>query len=690
MNGSNEQIQSAKQTHGCPRGAGLRACVLALSATCIVALAGCHSQPGRAYGIKNLEITDFGGHIDFIVRHRDRELKSKTGDSKTASEETIFEESIGLETEGYVLHPNILEFGLGGLFGLVQEDFSDEIDGRKRESSQDGDLYEFDVDARFFKKRSWPVSVYAQRRRGLVPRPFLPSLETTTTSYGMTWQYVNKKTPLSLQVSHTDAELSPLLIGAGEEEDGRQINTEVRFEAGYNFSDDNAVSLLYKHESVDEEPFKIKYDADEITLSHRLAFGSEKQHRLRSELNFLDQRGTIDIDRARWREDLHLEHSDTLESRFRLEALDRTRGNRSPDVPPVEERSFYITGTLRHQLFESQTSQVQLFARRQEFEPDLEITRYGGLATVSYRKTNRWGVLHANYGFRVEHNDHDGSTRTNEVVDETHMFRDPQPITLGNRNVIVGTIMITAEDRVTPYHRGIDFSIQTIGNRVEIMRFPGGRIADGETVLVSYLFEFGGAFELDTISHDFGIRQDFDFGLTPYYRFEWQDQTLSPKRATGAIAEDITAHIVGVEYEKESLRFFAELEDRESTINPFESTRLGASYTHRFKSGAVSTVHARWTDTTHGAPNERDIELLTIEGRHRHPITPKLTLEGSVLFRDGKDSRSRDTEGVDVSLSLEWFIREVKMSMSLEHNEFEDEFTESDSTALFVHVRREF
>lgn len=652
-------------------------------------MAGCSTQSARSYGIRSFELTDLSGHADFTFRHREREQKSKTGKSKTRTEETIFEESIGLETEGFVFHPNILEFGLAGLFGLVQEDFREVVDGRQRDTGDDGDLYEYDLHARLFKKREFPLTVFAQRRRGLVPRPFLPSLETTTTNYGLTWQYINKKTPTSLQFSHTDARLSPLYV-AGEEDDGRQRNTELRFETGYNFTDHHTLSFQYEYESVDEEPFDFYYDSDEILLTHRLAFGSEHQHRLRSELNYLNQRGTADLERVRWREDLRLKHSGTLESQVVFEALDRERGGRSDDVPISDERSYYLTGLLRHRLYESQTSQIRLFVRQQEFEPDLDITRWGGNVDIQYRKTNPWGVLHADYGFRFERNDHDGKARTSETIDEAHSFRDPDPIVLGSRNIDVSSITIRAEDRVTYYHRGLDYSLQTIGNVVEIRRIPGGRIVDGQTVLIDYLFSTGGTYRLDTLNHRAGIRQDFELGITPYYRFEWQDQSLSPTSATGAIADDITAHLVGVEYQTPALRIFAEYEDRDSTINPFISTRVGASLTHRFEFGAETNFRARWTETRHGVPNERDIELLTLEGRYRHPITENLSVESTVLYRNGEDSASDDTEGIDVSLALEWFIRETEIRMSIERNEFEDAFTSNDSMAAFVHIRRGF
>ena len=652
---------------------------------------GCVTQQDRAYGVKTLELTDFGGHTELVVRHTERDQESKLGSTKSRSEETIFEESVSLETKGFVLHPNLFEFGLGGVFGLVQESFEDVVDDRNRDASNRGNLLEFDFDAQIFKKRNTPVTVFAHRRRGIIPRPFLPGLETTTTNYGLNWQYVSEKIPTSLQLSHTDVELSALLVGGGEEEEeGRQKSTELRFESAYNFSDHNKLSMTYNLEVVSEKPFELNYDANEVTLAHLWDFGDRHQHNLRSDLGYLDQRGTIDIERLRWREDLRLKHSDTLQSKFEFEALDRSYGSRSRDAADIQERSYYFSGSLRHQLFKSQTLQIRGYARKQEFETGLDVTRWGGQAVLNYHKTNRWGVLRANYAIRAERNDNRGTATVLEIIDELQTFRDPDPITLTNRNVTVSSITVRAEDRVTFYQRGRDFTVLTVGNVVEIRRVPTGRIADEEAVLVDYLFDVGGNFEIETVHHNFGIRQDFDSGVMPYYRFEWQEQSLSPAGATGAIAENITGHVIGMEYRKSSLRCFAEYEDHDSNINPFTSLRLGASYTYRFNSGAQTTFNSRWTETSHGAPSERDTKLFTVEGRYRHPITRNLTVEGSVLYRTGEDTFSDDTDGIDVSLGLEWLIRKTKVRINLERTEYEDGFASNDSSRLFIQVRREF
>jgi hypothetical protein len=154
--------------------------------------------------------------------------------------------------------------------------------------------------------------------------------------------------------------------------------------------------------------------------------------------------------------------------------------------------------------------------------------------------------------------------------------------------------------------------------------------------------------------------------------------------------DDVTAHVIGVEFRRWSFRLSAEYEDHDSTITPFEAVRLGGDYTHRFKFGATGSVKARWSDVSYKPPDERDTRFFTIEGRYRHPIGRGLTVEGAVLYRNEKDSLSGDDEGVDVDLGLEWLIRETEIRVTYEFGQFEDDFAKNDYSTLYVQVRRRF
>ena len=665
--------------HALLHGAAFRATVL------VIAGSG-QTAPSQEAGVGGLHLTDIGGYFEFVLRQKEDEQKSKVGAGNTRSEETIFQENFKLELDGYVYHPNFLEFTLGGLYGLRQHDFEDQFDGRRRTSGDDGDVIEFDFTGNFFKHKPYPGTIFARRYQAIDPRPFQSSLLTTTTDYGFTWQYVSEKMPTNVQFSQTEIELDPL---GDEEETGRYENTRFRLETAYNFTENNALSFLYTRESRSEEPFVIEWDADEFTLGHRLNFGEAHRQRLDSEINYYDQRGTFEIERFRWRELLRLEHTDSLRSWYQFEALDRTQGSLQ-GVPPIQEDTFTLSGTVEHELYESLVSQLTGYVQSQEFDMGPQIDRYGVQASFDYRKTNPWGVFHANYAPRFLREDRSGGERDFEVFRQAQTFRDPDPIVLTNLNIEISSIQVTSEDTLTVYQPGRDYRVEEFEDRVELHRVPTGRILDGQTVLVSYVFSSGSNYTLDTVGQDFGVRQEFDFGLSPYYRLRWQEQEISPEDATGAIPDDITAHIIGAEFERWGFRVGAEYEDHDSTVSPFEATRLFGEYTYRFESGPTASVKARWTDATYTLPRERDTEFFWLEGRYRHPITERLTVEASARYRTLEDSLSGDDEGVDFDLSLEWFIRQTEVRITYEQGSFEDNFSESDNSSLYVQVKRRF
>jgi hypothetical protein len=652
----------------------------------VVAISGCQAPASADRDVKAVNITSVRRQLEFTARVRDQEQKSKVGVGETKSKEQIFEENVKIETQGSVYHPNFMEFSLAGLFGLLQKDFERQFDDRLRTSSDDGDVLEFDFEGHFLKKKPYPGTVYARRYRSLVPRPFLSSLQTTTTNYGFVWQYVDAKTPTSLQFNSTDVQLEPL---DKTEKPGRQQNTSLRFDTSYRFSDYNVLSFTFDRRSVKERPFDLQYDSNELTLGHRWDFGDHHQYRLDSALNYFDQIGTFDIRRTRWRETLRLTHTETLRSWYQFEILDRTQGSLS-GVAPIKETSYYASGTLEHRLYESLVSQLFGFAQYQDFDQGLKITRLGVQPSFDYRKKNPWGALLGNYSFRVQTDDRTGSGLDLEVVDERGTFSDPEPVVLSNINVQLSSIVVTSEDRVTNYRSGEDYRVRVVGDRVEIERVPTGRILDGQTVLIDYVWMLGGDFKLDTVMHNFGLRQNFDFGLSPYYRLRRQDQTVTPADATGVRPEDIRANIYGTEYQKGPLRLVAELENHESNINPFDALRMSADLTHHLKNAGTARLRTRWVDIDRSAPLNRRTKLLTVEGRYRQRVGEYLIVEGATLYRRENDSLSGDRRGLDVDLSLEWVIRDTELRVTFEYGRFEDDFAENKNQTLFVQFRRRF
>lgn len=642
---------------------------------------------------RDVHFKSFNGYLEWVARRRTQKQVSKVGALDTRTRENIFEENLDLQTEGYVYHPNFLEFTLAGLFGLTQRDYFEDLSGRTRSFAETGNILDFDATGWFLKKKPYPGFVYARRYHTIEPRLFRSSIQTTTTSAGVLWQYVSEKTPVRMQLDYIDVFLHPL---GGNEADSRQKNLTFQLEGTYKFNDYHNISCNLTHDDVREQPFGFQYRSNDISFTHYIAFGEGHRARLESDLSFFHQSGSFGIRRTDWTETLRIDHTEHLRSWYELDVTDRTQGSIT-GLAPIDERAYRLTGTIEHQLYDSLVTQANAYLHRQQFKTGPDVDRYGGQISFDYRKTNRWGVLLAGYRAGIERQDRRGGNQNIEVLDEEHTFHQRDPITLAGTNVDTGSIFVTADDRVTVFHRGQDFSIRTVGDRVEIERIPSGRIADGQTVLIDYSYQLIGNVRLDTTTQNFRLRQDFSCGLSPYYRLRWQDQTITPADTSGAIAEDITSHVLGVEYRRGALRLGAEYEDRDSTIRPQKAWRLRASYNHNFKFGASGSLAARWSDVSYSsfarrgvATAARGVKLFTVEGRYRQPITKSLTVEGSLLYRKGEDTYSGPDEGVDFDFALEWLIRQTEIRINYEYSQFEDNFARNDSSTLYVQIRRKF
>ena len=653
----------------------------------LILLCGCRSARRRGTPIKNFAVTDVRAQMQFELQVREEKRDAPgTADDEEISE-TILEESLKLDVDGYVYHPNFLEFAAGMVLGLRHYDFGQTIAGRASDDRKDGSILEYDLTGTLFRKKAYPLTFFARRGRSLDPRPFRSSIETTTQSVGVTWRYASKKTPALLRFSNTQVEFDPFLL-AGEVA-GRREDTNLRLDASYIISDHNKLRFVYDHRRIAEEPFDIDYTTDEIILSHRLGFGPKHRHRLDSEVYYTKQRGTFDSDSLRWVQTLSLQHTDDLRTWYQLEYNDRSQGSVS-NIPTVNEKSHRFVGLLEHKLYESLVSQFTVRYQNQDFDSGLTIERFGGDARFDYRKKNPWGRLRMNLGIRHDRVERSRGDIAFEAIDERHIFTD-EPIVLREQNIVLGSIRILREDRTQQYQPGRDYRVRFLGTRTEIERVFTGRIRAGETVLLTYRFGVVGAMDIEAFGVTFGARQELNSGITPYYAYRKQNQTVTARRDTGGfIPEDIRSHVVGVEYRNQALRLIAEYEDHDSTRSPYVSKRISANYSRRLASGATLGLSARWSDVQFRGIGPRSTERFIAEASYRHSITRDLTFDGAVMYLDQSDTFSGNDKGVDVDLSLEWFVRQTEFRIGYTFGTFRNDFADQKSTMLTVQIRRQF
>lgn len=655
------------------------------TASLLFAVAACSIPLRRDEGFGGVEVQRIGGFVELKTRIRDEERRPKDDRETEYEKETIFWENVQLEADGFIYHPNLIEFSASGLFGLVQSSFDTSVGGRQQKNSDNGTTLEYDLSADIIAQSKYPLHLFTRRLQELVPRPFSASQEQTTTESGLIWSYLDEIWPANLQVVTSELDIDPI----GDFDRPRNKQTDVvHLDVGHKFSDRHRIRLDYEHQTVKESPFDINYDIDELRLMDVFEFGANKEHRLETSLSTYDQRGTFELQRRELRGALRLTHSDTLRSWYQVEVSDRTQGG--IDGGDVKDRTYYVEGNVEHRLYESLVTQVGGLYELQDLGDDGEASRYGLYTTLDYRKKNPWGVLAANYTIEQQRSQRNGEDRVILVIDQRRTFVDPDPIVLSDPQIDKDSIVITDLTGLQVYKEDIDYRLFEFADRIEIHRIPTGDIADGEIVLLDYDIRNVNDITIDTLYQRFGIRQIFDFGLTPYYRYEWQDQTVTGRGTALTQADDVSAHIIGVEYLDRSFRAMVEYENRDSTLAPFEAYSASGGYTHRFANGATGSVGAQWKNTTWFDPIDRERTYFAFDSTYRHSITDSLRLESELRYLNEQDTISGDDQGLGFSLSLEWFYRQLEMRLAFDAGRYDSPFAQTDSAMLTVQVKRRF
>ncbi len=662
-------------------------CVLAGLAALLIFTWGCRTGSSRSSKGSVVSLNRPHGYLEFVVRHRQ---DSREGTGPNASEEfkeTILEQNLEIETNGYVYHPNLLEFSLAALFGLQSGDFEQITSSDRRSNCDDGEILEFDVSGTLLKKKSYPIHFYARRARSVAPRPFSASVETLSTTFGGVLQFVHETFPTTLSISQSVVDIDPYV--KANDQPGRREDSELRFETAWLISEHSRLSLTYDHESIQEEPTGFDYETDNITIEHRLDFGNQRRHRLTSTLRYISQGGNFDNKQLRLSESLSLRHSSRLQSQYQLELADRQQAGVTGG-DDIDERSYRVSASVEHHLYESLVTELSADYQEQDFSSGLIIQRWGVDLGLDYKKKNRWGVLRADFRTRFNRDDRVGSGLVGEVIDRRVVFNDPQPVVLREQAIEASSIVLVRDDRTELFQEGSDYRVVDFGIRIEIERIPTGRIPEGETVLLSYRFEIGGDFDLETSLKHISIRQDFHSGLTPFYKFEQEDQTLLPADATGVTPEDFTEHVVGLEYRRRPYRILAEYRDHDSTVSSFRALRLGLDYSHRLENGGTVSLSAKWSDFRYGSPTLRNTRFFNLVGRYVRAISPRLRVTSTLAYRNEKDSVTGDDEGIDLDIYLDWKVRQTTMRLTYSLGLFRDAFADQDAQVLFVQVRRKF
>ncbi len=631
---------------------------------------------------KLFRLDHWDSSIDFLGQWRQDKRTSDTGPD-VRDTEGLLRETFNLSTRSFIGHENLMDLRADVRIGL-EDTFTDSgSQGVSQHDSSVLDLY--DLRALILGKGPAPVTVYTRRDQTLLQQEFAGTIDSTTTEHGVTVQAFGDTLPTVFNYFHREQQQSDQLGLT----DSRLRQDTFSVQSQWALTPHQRITLDYAFDDIHESQgagVATNYQRHDATLTHNLGFGPQDRSSLRSSARIYDQEGDFARRDLRLDELLLLRHTDRLESRYNLVLQDR-------EVAGLEQQAIRGNASVRHKLFESLVSTASAGGSHDSIGSEFTSDQAFGDVGLQYTKKVPYGRLDASAGFAYNHtvDSEQGSDVT--IADEGHTFNDPLPIVISRRDVLAGSIVVSNSAGILIYSEGLDYTVRALPDRAEIFRVVGGRIADGQTVLVDYVIgpEPGNTIDTfaTTVSARYGINEGWFSGVSLYVTYQQIDRTLDTVDPSGFVLDDSRRLLYGAEYRIGEITLRGEREQRESTVSPSVTNRLQGRYDRSLGPGSFLAIVLTHEDTRYTAEDNR-VELNRAEAQWRESLGRDLDLRLRLLYRDEHNEFAGDSRGLEQNLELHWRKRQTEISVSINNSLLEGEHADTLSQTFSVGLRRSF
>ncbi|TKJ36634.1 MAG: hypothetical protein CEE38_10015 [Planctomycetes bacterium B3_Pla] len=605
-----------------------------------------------------------------------------TSGNKRESTTKVFEERIRLKTEGDVYHPDFLLYSGAVGLGLAQQSIdSDDESGRHSETLDD-----YSVFAQLLRGKIYPTTFYANKSEELISRQFLGALRTERKNRGASLSLRPEDWAMTFQ--YTASETGQDGLSSFARDFFQRDDERFRYSLSHDFSELSHLSFDFDRTEVSQRSVgaSIETDTDRYTMLHDLIFGGEEQHRLDSFLSYVDQTGSFEFENLQLEERLRLRHTGSFLTNYELRFTDSSR-------QAIRNKEVRGQGGFEHRLYESLVTTANVFASETDLDTQGDLTQRGGTLALNYRKNNPWGTLFATYTAGLTKSEQSGGAGTGIVIDESHTFTDPLPITLNRVNIDTSSIVVTDNTGLNTYTLGDDYTITETNGRIQLNMTTLGiappNVSDGQEILVDYNFFIEPERDEDTVRHNFIIRERFKNGLSVYYAHRRQDEDVS-STITEITPDEFRVNTVGTDYLNKGLFLQAEYSEEESTQIPSTSKKLQGKYSWPISTNTNISFRVlnHWLDF--GEPDKRDVDLFKSGAEIFSRLTKECSISTRADYRDEDDTRFGTTRGFQFNSELKYNFRQLSISTGVEFNLLNRRNDEIDGSFLYIKLKRFF
>lgn len=617
-----------------------------------------------------------------------RRVRSDTPQTRSGTQEnrnTRIQEKMGISLAGDIYDPNLIDYRAALIFGLSQNRYKEKSGYWRETDTDDGMLFQWDVSADLLKSKPLSFNVYTRRADIRVPRRFLPSLHELQTESGASALLQAGPTTTEFGFGYRDVERR----GNRLESDDETIRLH-RFYIDHKWaiSDSQNLTANFTHEREEDDYqgslYRFNTGRDELRLTHDLAFGDRKQHRLDTFLRYNEETGDFARDEIELVPRLTLQHTDKFKTvtrfgfyRFEQDAIRITQNKVDLQALYQATKDLRFTGNV--------------FALHERIDQDVDTNQYGLMGDVTYQKSSSAGDFSANLNVGYDQARTDGSAGRRYVRNEAHALSNVRPTLLRERHVIQSSVIIHDDRFTRVYVLGSDYTLTRVGDRILINRVPWGRIADGDVVYADYQYEVPADGRLNTYRADFRIEHTFPFGLTPYYYFESRFQEVDCRSMGSPLYRDNqNRHRLGVRYAKDRWTVTGEYEIYDDTVEPYDAFHLtGQANVFRKAEHSLDLRGEVSRYNFEGSYDNRNVWFLDLDVKDRIQINDFLSITTGAGFQHQDDSVRGKTRGIDLNAGLQYTRGALTVELNLEYDMLSVVSNRENGFGLYLNIRRD-
>ncbi|HEX8986982.1 MAG TPA: hypothetical protein VF816_03400 [Rhodocyclaceae bacterium] len=539
----------------------------ALAGAALIAATGAAAEEIAPY-----RLTGVDGYAS-LEYASDEQRVDQPGASRSRQAQSGWRSELFAMTHSYVYHPNLMTLDLGGGPILHGESFV----GDSGTAQARGLLYNFTARANLLRDKPYSGDLFFSHLNPTVSVGPGQVLTQENVRYGFDFSLRAPviSVPLQLGFLHSQTQAR----GADRSVDDR--TDQVNFTATRSYDAAGSTQLRYQSSrqasrsgSLDLPLQTSDSSSQGLSVDTRLQLGDNRQYDLTNLFSVDSQRysmqnGSIPaLSNLRFMLDGRARQSDALQS-FATYSYGHSRQGVLDVVS--QAGSTGIAYWLGKQLQAS----AGLRADDNRTQGQFRTQSQGVDGSLRYEAPLAVGTGQASYGVRLDRHDQVAAMPRSSVIGEFQTLAGTAYVALAHPYVVAGSINVYNASRSQLFVEGADYTLLVVGTETRVQRLIGGRILDGEQVLVDYAYDTGGSYSYRQLDQTVNLGWNLSRFVSAYYR----RLESTPRLTSGLPAfplNEMRSNVFGLRADMPwnsgiatTLGGALEREERRETISPF-------------------------------------------------------------------------------------------------------------------------